>query len=353
VHEDFIKKNNQSNSLSKSSVTPFIPIPNIEENLTFLYHNDRPDSTNVNDGSIFISSSLNTLLTKENEVIYLKCLPSEEILFTNEKTPYSITPLSVKDDAVLVNFEVKYNNKENKEIYHTSEPISLKKSTKDPFILDKECQQLLNSIASAKLYGPDKLLSLMGGSEYKQVKDLSRIYINSSQMIPIKELDRLTFENGVWVKNAKESASKPLFLITNVQNNQITGTFWSTNGFHKKKLTIGMSQDSTTNIQSFNFETIYKRNNESVICKIGGRTYILKPNDYLVKKQNSWNQVDTITEFNDLIDYKTLNEIIIFDSIEKKGDSEMFIGYIFDETRTNSKKLQIPLKKNTTLSYSK
>ena len=353
AHTDSFKKKGTNPSLLVTKHIPFVPTPNILKHLTFLHHNDRPDITNSNDRSISISSSENTLLTKEDEIIYLQCDPSDKIRFTNVETPYSITPVSVKDDALLLNFEVKYKNKENKEIYHTSELISLEKNPKSLSKLDKDSQQLVNSIASAKFYGPDKLLSLMGGKEFKLTKDLPRLYFNSHQMISVKEQDRLTFENGNWVKKSKDSAGKPLFLITSIQNNQMTGTFWDLNGFYKKKMTLSLSKDPSTSIQSFNFETVYKRNNESVICKFGGRTYILKPNDWLVKKQKSWNQVHSIAEFNDLIDSKTLNEIIIFDHIEKNGDTEMFIGYIFDETRSNFKKLQIPLKKNATLRYSK
>ena len=346
-------KQGTTHSLPMTNHLHYVPSPDIAKHLQFVSYNDRPDQGEPKDRFINIASSDNSILTKLNEVIFFKCLESNKILFTNEITPYSITPVIVQDDSLWLNFDVVYKNKENKTIYHASESIPLVKSA---VTSDKEFQSVSGTLGSAKFFTSDKLISLMGGTEFSRSKDLSRIYFSSNSidpMISVKEQDQFSYENGNWIKNSKETKGKPLFLVDSVQTNQVTGTLWSFDGFNKTKITIPLHKEVSSKVQSFTFDTVYKRNNESVICKLDGRTYILKPNDWLVKKHKTWNQVETLQEFNDIIDFKNLNEVIIFDHIEKSGDGEDFIGYIFDETRSNFKKLKIPLKKNATSRYSK
>jgi hypothetical protein len=172
-------------------------------------------------------------------------------------------------------------------------------------------------------------------------------------MLPLKEGDQCSFSGGNWIKNPKDSRNAPLFIVSSMKNNEISGTFWSSNGFYSQKINIPLQKSLNTSYQTFAFDSLYKRNNETVICKSEGKTYILKENDWLVKNPLSWAQLQGISEFNDLMDYKIFKEILVFDCIEKEEEDEVFIGYIFDESRSNFKKLQIPLKKNTPLRYSK
>jgi hypothetical protein len=350
-----LSKKSFSLSFLDKNLPPTLPSPDISSYLSYLSFNNRPDNKE-SFPPILLSSTDNRIQISLNERVYLRSKDLNHIEFTSATTPYFITPIAVNETGLTLKYECLYKNKEGAELYHRSDLVFLPKSEPSFGSLDPFSEESLKSLNSAKFYPPDKLISLLGGKEFSPSKDLSRLFfpLNKEKgMLPLKEGDQCSFSGGNWIKNPKDSRNAPLFIVSSMKNNEISGTFWSSNGFYSQKINIPLQKSLNTSYQTFAFDSLYKRNNETVICKSEGKTYILKENDWLVKNPLSWAQLQGISEFNDLMDYKIFKEILVFDCIEKEEEDEVFIGYIFDESRSNFKKLQIPLKKNTPLRYSK
>lgn len=334
--------------------TPYIPIPDIEKNISFIHYNYRPDNPKNANRLISLATKNSSLIAKEQELIYLDCKDINNIQFTKDVTPYSITPISIQDNKILLNFEVSYKTKEGVILFQNTEKIELKKIPQQATKLSSAAISAKRSLENTNYFSSDKLISLLGGEEYKKEKNLSRIYFKENKKNPvlfIKKGDLLCYENNNWEKKEDSTEGKPLLLINSVNNKELTCTYWNESGFFQKRISINKQIENNSIINNFSFEKLYKRNNESVICKIKGKTFILKPNDWLIKNKLSWNHLLNIDDLQNLIALKNTGEIIIFDCIKHVKGKEIFIGYIFDETRSNYKKLEILLKKKETYSY--
>lgn len=334
----------------------YVPLPDLESAIKFIDYNYRPDKQGSNSDTILLSTGKDTLLTKELSRIYLDCSDASNITFSNQKTPFSITPISLNGNGLVLDFEVIYQNRKNEIIYKTSTKINLQKSSKSKSLLSKEGEIALKSLEAAKAFKEDALLSMMGGKLYEETKHCHRIYFGekvASPLVYIKEKESFCFENNSWVKNSMKTVGKPLFVVKAIKTNQIEGVFWNESGFFEKNITISAGPSSKSNLSSFTFEKIYKRNNESVIVQINGKTLILKTHDWLSKKDNSWNYVSHLDDFNDIINGKCLKELLIFEKIEQEKEKEFFVGYLFDTYRQEFRKLQIPLTQKESLLYTR
>jgi hypothetical protein len=334
----------------------YIPIPNIKDSIFFTGYNYRPDANNAGTRIISLSTSQNKLFAKEKERIYLNCSDAGSITFSKKSTPYSFLPVSVDSKGLLINLEVKYQKETGEIIYESSNKLLLKKSSPEAVKITKAADEGLASLKQTCFYTPDKMISLIGGKEYAEKSNLYRLYFKKNQNSKcsyVKNGDTLSYVDGEWRKTTKALKNKPLFKITSIDQAGIYGTFWNETGFYQKKYTINLDKKTRSGIHSFAFDKIYKRNNESVICKIKDRTFLIKPHDWLVKKNSTWHHVKNLSEFTSLINLDFLHELIIFEGILKEKEKEVFIGYIFDSTRSNYKKLEIPLKKKETPSYTR
>ncbi len=346
TNKDFLEKQNNV----------YVPIPDLESTIMFIDYNYRPDKQGSSADTILLSIGNKTLLTKERACIYLDCSDPSNIKFSAQKTPFSLTPISLKGNGLELNFELCYLNKSNEPIYKTSSKVLLEKSSKNKSLLSSEAKAALKSLESAKSFKEDALLSMMGGKLYEQAKHCPRIQFGGKIATPftyVKERESFCFENNNWVKTSTNTAHKPLFVVKSIKNNQIEGIFWNESGFFEKNMTITSPPTSKSTLSSFTFEKIYKRNNESVIVQINGKTLILKTHDWLSKKDNSWNHVVHLNDFNDIIEGKSLKELLIFEKIEREKEKEFFVGYLFDACRQEFRKLQIPLTQKESLLYTK
>jgi|GEM_PF-3480203 len=354
--EDFYSNNQQDalETVVKIPAKPYIPIPEITSNITFMDYNYRPDKQVSTAGTILLSTEKASLLTKEHSRIYLNCSDPSTITFSDQKTPFCIIPTSLKDNDLTLTFEVTYENKKNEIIYQSSSKVILHKNSKSDSSLSKEAKAALSILETATFVKEDALLSLMGAKGYEEAKHRPRIHFSGKIPTPfayVKDKDTFCFEHDTWVKKSTGTIGKPLFVVKSIKNNQIEGMFWNESGFYQKFIKLSPGPTSKSTLSSFTFEKIYKRNNESVIVQINGKTLILKVHDWLSKKDNSWNHVVHLDDFNDIITGKSLKELLIFDKIEREKEKDFFIGYLFDSTREEFRKLQIPLTQKESLVY--
>ncbi|MCH9618545.1 MAG: hypothetical protein SP4CHLAM5_06780 [Chlamydiia bacterium] len=334
----------------------YIPIPDIEKSIFFTGYNYRPDANHTGSRLISLSSSKNKLFAKEKERIYLNCSDPMSITFSEKSSPYSLVPMSIDNKGLTIRLEVKYEKKTGEIIYESNKELLLKKTSPESVKVTKAADDGRKSLMQTSLFAPDTMISLIGGKEYSEKKDKHRLYFKKNQTSKccyVKSGDMLSYVNGIWKKSNKALKNKPLFKVSSIDSTGLHGTFWNETGFYQKNYTIQLNKKTRSSIHSFSFDKIYKRNNESVICKIKDRTFLIKPHDWLIKKNSTWHHIKNLSEFTSLVNLDSLNELIIFEGILKEKEKELFIGYIFDSVRSNYKKLEIPLKKKETPSYTR
>ncbi|MCH9621183.1 MAG: hypothetical protein S4CHLAM20_06000 [Chlamydiia bacterium] len=328
---------------------PYIPNPEITDFINFTHYNARPDANFKTEKTIALSSHSDTIYAKQNIPIFLNCSDLSSITFSKAPTPYSFIPLKVTPEGLVAKFHVEYRNKKNDIIYQSSEEVFLKKTLQEPTKLKAASKRAFDSLEGSSCFAPDKLIGLDKSSSFDKKRKLFRLCINKnkdSKPLFIKKGDKLSFQNNKWVINPKSTQKKPLLIISSVNDHEIKATYYTSNGFFQHKLLIPIHQSSSKSLHEFKFDEVYKRNKTSVIGKIKGKTFILKENDWLVKKESLWKHMTSTQEFDDLLDLKQNHEILVCEKIKEKKNQDYFVGYLFDTTRSNYRKLEIPLKKN-------
>ncbi|MCH9811170.1 hypothetical protein K0U07_00230 [bacterium] len=342
--EDFLWK--------KHDKTPTLPSPPIETAIFYGGANFRPDKK---DNTIALSSEGHKIIAKLHEPIYFSTT-GKDILFSEEDTPFCITPIRATKNELQVTLTTTYRGKNGKVIYKKSTPKTLSKKEGKHSPVSTASANACKSLSKTQFLGPDTLLSIYGDKKDAAIKNCSRLLFKNNskaKCFPIKKGDLFHFIDGNWVITKEPAKDAPLFVITSLSKKALKGTFWNESGFFSKDYTIPFTRRTTNNIHTFSFDKVYRRNSDSVICTIKDRTFLLKQNDWLIKKNASWHNLKKLSELNHILDLQTATEIIIFEDIIKEKDREVFIGYIFDKTRSNYKKLQIPLKKKEIVRYTK
>lgn len=347
------KKHISQKSIFDAPTTPFIPAPNIEEFLTFSYHNTRPGQSNNSYRELHLDTEKKSVTCKENETVFLLCKSDGSIEFTDQKTPFSITSTIHSKNELSLDYTVTYENKEEEKIFSSTRKVQLKKQPAKNFSLSRSSKKAIKQLHRCTFLKEDKLITLFGGKEYNLKKGKHRLLFpknTNDPIVHIQENDILCFVNDHFEKCDKSCVDKPVFQIKSISNDSIEGRFWNENGFYEQGLSIlpypmKDNEELSENI----FEEIYKGKGGIVYCKIAGKIHVLCPGDWLCKCRNTWRVLQSKAELEKILTFQNPMKILIYKDVVKKDSNKYFYGFLFNETRTSSKKLEIPLKKKRNL----
>ena len=92
------------------------------------------------------------------------------------------------------------------------------------------------------------------------------------------------------------------------------------------------------------------RSSTQVSLTLGKRRLILKEGDWLLKMGKTWRNLRRSKDIDDCIFHKIRGELFIFDNIEKQQGKLFMKGHLFDEMRTGSIPVSIPISTESTTS---
>jgi len=346
----------QELSILDETEVPFIPIPEINEHIKFTHYNARPDVDPKSEKTISLATNKETITAIPHASIFLNCNEQSNISFSEEKTPYKLTPVKVSEKGLLLTLDTVYTNKKGEVIYKASKDVYLEKAFNSDAKISTQSNNAFKSLNKAKFFAPDTLMNLDTSKESKDKKGLFRLCLGTSKNakpLYIKAGDSLSYQNSHWVKGSKTTHKKPLLTIDSVSGDHLKATFYASSGFFHKNIELKTQRDSQKTLQSFVFEKITKRNKNSIIAKIESKTLIIKENDWFVKEDSNWKMISSANQLDNLINLQDQKEILICESIAPKNNQDYFIAYLFDKTRSNYKKIEIPLNKNPGKEYSR
>jgi hypothetical protein len=335
---------------------PFIPAPDIKSHIQFIHYNARPDTDGNNHNTISLACNKKRKHIRQNEPLFLDCSDDARITFSDTPTPYTLTPTRVSKNGLTLSLNTQYKNKNEEVIYNSTKAVHLKKAFKEKTKLANSSKNALESLKSVSFLPPDQLIKLDSSKKFVAQRGLHRLFfkgLDDQKPLFVKAGDKLSYHKNVWVRNLKSTEKKPLLVVQSIQAGKIDAIFYGVGGFFQNNLTIPSFKAQKGNIGSFAFDELYKRNSDSIIAKIDGKTFILKEGDWLIKSESLWKHLTNAQEFDDLLDLKVNHEILICENITEKNKNDTFIGYLFDSTRSKLRKLEIPLKKNSTTRYNR
>lgn len=340
-------------SMLSESQEPFIPKPDIKSHLKFSHYNARPDTDGADETTISLTLNGNKLNIKPHQSIYLECKDDSSLVFSEKETPYKITPESVSESGLLLSLDVNYSDKNGKSLYSDSQKIRLTKDFEGTNKLSQISQGAYDSLIGASFLKPDELIKLDSSKKYANQKNLYRLCLKDHKPLFVSVNDKLSFSKNQWTIATKSTSKKPLCVIESIDNEKMVLSYYSKGGFFHKKIIANLQKDQSESYKNFAFDQIYQRNKDSVVAKIEGKTFIIKSGDWLINSDTLWKHLTNVDEFDNLLNQTAHHEVLICESIEEKNDQYIFFGYLFDKTRSQMKKLEIPLKNKSMVAYNK
>lgn len=330
-----------------------IPLPNLSEEIQLIGENDRPDCPpdfhklllkvrNSSELKEFQQGSRGYLeFSKEN---------NDTLEFRNSKTPFWIVPL-IDDKKIKLLTGVEVSDGLTSSLEETKEFL-VEKHPQAFSLHHEKLKDVIDSFCKFQAFGIDQFVKEYGGEQYADLVDCVRLGSLGSQgwdMLFVKPLDTLAFENGQWrlIELGANSRSLPLAQILSFSSDRITIKIWDVTGYHSCVFSLPMYKSTSID---FSFDQIFgrirQRTIHTVSCKIGSKSCILRKHDWLFHNSSGWRVLDTQEDLQAYLNYKLDGEMLVIDEFYKNKNDSFIIGKLFDKSRSFMKQVNIPFSSN-------
>jgi hypothetical protein len=303
---------------------------------------------------ILLTQSIRPDLGKGEKVFQVGIKGSDQQKVVKEGEPILIH-LKQHENGGIEEFEFSDNGAKQMIPYVLNGNSLLLKLEEDEVILQATTQALpttANLMEKAKWWGNDLFFREYGGEEYRPLGEKHKIEFRDgekSYFLFVEPKDYLTFKDNKWrVLSSLEEADReaPLAVVQSISSNQLEIEAWDETGL--PLFTAKMALEKGGPFRACPDQVIQDpkmRSTNQVLCKIGKKRLILKPNDWVIKTQTGWRKLITITEIDSYLNSELLDELFIVDSIESGG---LIRGRHFDPLRVQMKAFTIQASKGKT-----
>jgi hypothetical protein len=270
-----------------------------------------------------------------NEKIFLYY--DQNLKFAAAETDFYLKLASLNKDVVKVTAIGAYKTLDGRDkINETSfevkilEPANSSLSEEEDFL----------SLKKAIFLGPDLSLDLLDKTESH--RQLNRLIFLSKNTLYVKEGDILVYKDNKW--KLKEEEDTTCFSLAKISlcNSSLNIDFWKKGEIKKKVIILNKSLPATTLRAGDDFITeLNIRTKKQVSCKIDGQRVIVKEKDLLYKKDGLWNKIS----LTGLENIKDASEFFIFEKLNISPTTKNFIGYLFNNDKTQIVKIEKNLMK--------
>ena len=344
-----------SGALAASSRFKTCPLPDLAKEVVFLGKNTRPDATA---SDLFVSfglqgsgQSIKLVSGQKGYLAYMEDRESE-LAFSPDPTPFWIRPYLSETGEAFIDFGLCFLAGSQQE------PTEEKKDFKLETLLGKEggferdasFQKAVSCLKKGLFLDPDCLFRSHGGKEYQKLKDHKRLELDCEgvpSLVHLRQGDYLVWENGRWanVELGKKSQSYVLARVKGESSHRLDLEIWSSDGTEtalvslEKRSASPFLNPSMGNI----FSCLRQRTASRVSCRIGSKAAILKVGDWVFQSPSGWRVIKSLKEVNDILEFRSKGLLFVFDGIERSDGRALFLGTLFNPTRTQVENVKIPI----------
>lgn len=340
-----------------------LPLPELSKQLVVLEHIARPDGVENGKSLLFgIEGSCQKLLINMGEKVFLDCKNEKEIRFSKEIGPFWMEVNHFENGGVDVALHAEFKCDNQEILYKEVQNISL--LMKKDFDRSSNGEKgslapIIDYLGKVKICETDLLIEMYGGKSFEGVKGSYRMYSDKSRApFFIKPGDLFIWKDGGLEEGKGATVGFPLLMVKSLDTQKCEFILWDTDGLYGKPImiAIGMTIPSQLKPQEF-FLKLHQRTDASVTCQLHKRNVILRKGDWLLYSNGRFRNLRTFDEVKDYLRYALKGELFIFDGLVKNEGITSFVGHLFNEERTQTKKVElvlserkraVPLKKRET-----
>lgn len=345
--------------LQIKATPPSIQLPNLKNLLTYYGKNSRPDA----DKSTPI---LHFSLTGSKDVISI--LPQQKIYLTLDRnvTPpkYTFSPNNAQTPLWIQ--AIPYDGQVMIKVFLVDDGQFIKKpaSNAEFMLPEKEFSRYggaawemgkwridgtLLARQKARWYGQDLFFDKHGGKEFAFAKGKQRIDFgegDDAYSIFVNDNSCVIWKDDHW-QNAEPSDQTrqyPIMCVKKIDTRLINFELWDVNG--KGKVVLNMLKSTDTPLPRTLQQTLKfvgARTLSQFLFEVNKERMQLRPNDWLLYKDNRWQLLkdpDTIQRY---VDRKLVGPLFVFEGVSKKDDRQVLKGTMYNPTRTEALEIEIPL----------
>lgn len=310
----------------------------IANELLILGYNTRPDQQSPTLIAFSLNKGKNSFTAQNEELIFLE-EGEKGLVCSEKKTSLWIQPILLNNKAILIKASRQFHSTEqNAEFISSSSELQM---SNDDFI-----QQLQNS----SYLSFDLLIQNYGGPRFagwEEKGTLKCMDQMQSYACFVSKSDLLVFKDHKWqvASLATKTQGLPLAQVKKLLPEQMQLEVWDEKGFCSKFIEVPLQKKNPKRTKlEIPFTKIRMRSGTQVSCSLDKKRLFLKQGDWLYKTASGWHRLDKPKDVEDYVYHRLIAEVFIFDAIVKEQGCCFMKGTLFDETRMQMQRIQLPIQ---------
>lgn len=305
-------------SLGLSEKAPTLPIPSLNEQMSFSFDPPRPIGS-VDGKRILVRMKK----SEESKRVELPCrldveFQRDQLVFSKAKSPFWID-LSLTQEGMIEGRG--WIAAPDGEI---DAGRFLANGQESPIQGAQEFAEgsAFRILAEGKWWGKD--LFREGGGE--------RIEIGSD-LLEINPKEWLVWKNGHWGKSAQGEPTGAIARIQSLGNKGLVIEGWNEEGHVRLLFSLSASLPFKSKGEEL-FSAIRIRSEKQISCMLEKQCMVLKTGDWVLKNGSRWKILRKKEEREAFLNNKLVGELFVFDQIIQKQGQKMVVGKLYNLGRT-------------------
>lgn len=313
------------------------PFIDLKDEVLFLGTNKRPDADPSDPIlNVKFKGSKESSIIRSDELVFLT-YNQGYMEVADHETPLMLCA-QLQGDQLKLDAHLNLDGS-SRQLSWSAAPACLPKrlSSQSPLL------KAVDRLKHMKVYGPDQLIKIYGGSEFSDKKGVLRLE-TSTGMEPIEDGELWVWKNADWVraKDGMQTQGFPIAQFFVRSSEQVDIKLWDAQGCDQVHFSLATQRSSPIPIKVQEvFAQLRKRTHTSVSCRLGGRARILRTGDWILKQAEGWRTLRSINEIDACVSGQLTGELFVFDGIKKMAKGWCLQGHLFDQRRVQAQKVSL------------
>ncbi|MGL4540829.1 MAG: hypothetical protein ACRCU0_07660 [Candidatus Rhabdochlamydia sp.] len=310
----------------------------IANELLILGYNTRPDQLLSTSMAFSLNKGKDTFISQNEALIFLE-ESKEGLICSEKKTGLWMQPVLLDNGAILIKVSRQFHATEQNAEFISSCSSSFMQVSEESFVQQLQNSSYLNSDLLIQHYGGPRFA---GWEKKGTLKCMNQ---NGSYACFVSEADLLVFKEQRWQVASLETKTSglPLARVKKLTAQQIQLEVWDEKGFCFSEVSLEQKKTKKTKLEIL-FTKIRMRSATQVSCSLGKKRLFLKQGDWLFRAPSGWHRLDKPKDVEDYVYHRLIAEVFIFDAIVKEQGRLFMKGTLFDETRMQMQRIQLPIQ---------
>jgi len=322
-------------SLGLSGKAPFLPIPDLQSEMTFSFDPPRPDG-----GATMLRLLVRLKKSAESRRVVLPCrldleYQREKLVFAKEKSSFWIE-LSKRADGQI----------EGKGLISSLEEEKIDAGTflvtaqESPIQTAQEFGEgsPFRLLAEARWWGRDVFRD-----QYEGGVAAERLEVGTNELLELKEGEWLVWKDQRWQRSETPEKDRPIAHIQLQVGKNLMLEGWDCDGHIRLSLNPAVAPPFKAKGEEL-FGSLRVRSEKQISCMLEKQCMVLKTGDWVLKTNGRWKILRKKDERDAFLSGKLFGDLFVLEQINQKQGQKMIQGRLFNPSRTQMASIEMTVQ---------